>query len=110
MYQLIVFLPLIGALIAGLAGTKVFTNLGSDADVYGDHTAHAPGDHAHDDHHGHYDGPTWPMYLTTGLLCVSAVLSWIVFFGFLHEGHDVKVEVLRWVNSGALSANWTLAH
>jgi hypothetical protein len=36
MYQLIVFLPLIGALIAGLAGTKVFTNLGRDADVYGD--------------------------------------------------------------------------
>ena len=65
-------------------------------------------DHAHDDHHGHYDGPAWPMYLTTGLLCVSAVLSWIVFFGFLHEGHDVKVEILRWVNSGALSANWAL--
>ena len=109
MYQLIVFLPLIGALIAGLAGTKVFQNLGSDADVYGDHTAHAPhADHAHDDHDGHYDGPGWPMYLTTGLLCISAVLSWIVFFGFLHEGHDVKVEVLRWVNSGALSANWTL--
>ena len=42
MYQAIVFLPLIGALIAGLAGTKVFQNLGSDADVYGDHTAHAP--------------------------------------------------------------------
>ena len=109
MYQVIIFLPLIGALIAGLAGTKVFTNLGRDEDVYGDHTTHAAhADHAHDDHHGHYDGPAWPMYLTTGLLCVSAVLSWIVFFGFLHEGHDVKVEVLRWVNSGALSANWTL--
>jgi NADH-quinone oxidoreductase subunit L len=109
MYQVIVFLPLIGALIAGLAGTKVFTNLGSDADVYGDHTDHAaPADHAHDDHHGHYEEPAWPMYLTTGLLCVSAVLSWIVFFGFLREGHDTKVEVLRWVNSGALSANWTL--
>ena len=48
------------------------------------------------------------MYLTTILLCVSAVLSWIVFFGFLHEGHDVKVEVLRWVNSGAFTANWAL--
>jgi NADH-quinone oxidoreductase subunit L len=106
MYQAIVFLPLIGALIAGLAGTKVFHNLGRDADVYGDHTAHA--DHAHDDHHGHYDGPAWPMYLTTGLLCVSAVLSWIVFLGFLHEGHDAKVEILRWVNSGAFTANWVL--
>ena len=109
MYQAIVFLPLIGALIAGLAGTKVFQNLGRDADVYGDHTAHAThADHAHDDHHGHYDGPAWPMYLTTGLLCVSAVLSWIVFLGFLNEGHDAKVEVLRWVNSGAFTANWVL--
>jgi NADH-quinone oxidoreductase subunit L len=109
MYQLIVFLPLIGALIAGLAGTKVFQNLGRDADVYGDHAAHAAHtDHAHDGHHGHYEGPAWPMYLTTGLLCVSAVLSWIAFFGFLHEGHDAKVEVLRWVNSGAFTANWVL--
>jgi NADH-quinone oxidoreductase subunit L len=116
MYQLIVFLPLIGALIAGLAGTKVLQNLGSDADVYGDHTAPAAhADHAHDDHHGHYDGPSWPMYLTTGLLCVSAVLSWIVFFGFLDASHQavaeeqvIRVEILRWVNSGALSANWTL--
>ena len=109
MYQAIVFLPLIGALIAGLAGTKIFQNLGRDADVYGDHTAQvAHAEHAHDDHHGHYDGPAWPMYLTTGLLCVSAVLSWIVFLGFLHEGHDSKVEILRWVNSGTFTANWNL--
>jgi NADH-quinone oxidoreductase subunit L len=107
MYQAIVFLPLIGALIAGLAGTKIFQNLGRDADVHGDHTA-AHADHAHDDNHGHYEGPAWPMYLTTGLLCVSAVLSWIVFLGFLHEGHDAKVEILRWVNSGAFTANWAL--
>ncbi len=108
MYQAIVFLPLIGALIAGLAGTKAFQNMGSDAEVYGDHTTHTHADHAHHDHHGHYDGPAWPMYLTTALLCVSAVLSWAVFYGFLHEGHDVKVEILRWVNSGTLSANWIL--
>ena len=114
MYQAIVFLPLIGALIAGFAGTKVFKNLGRDSDVYGDHIAHGndahfDNDHADDGEHGHYDGPAWPMYFTTALLCVSAVLSWIVFAGFLPEGHDTtKVEVLRWVNSGALSANWTL--
>ncbi len=108
MYQAIVFLPLIGALIAGLAGTKAFQSMGSDAEVYGDHTTHTHADHAHHDHHGHYDGPAWPMYLTTALLCVSAVLSWAVFYGFLHEGHDVKVEILRWVNSGTLSANWIL--
>ena len=108
MYQAIVFLPLIGALIAGLAGTKAFQSMGSDTEVYGDHTTHTHADHAHHDHHGHYDGPAWPMYLTTALLCVSAVLSWAVFYGFLREGHDVKVEILRWVNSGTLSANWIL--
>ena len=108
MYQAIVFLPLLGALIAGFGGTQVFRNLGSDADVYGDHATLTHAEHGHDGHHGHYDGPPWPMYVCTALLCVSAVLSWIVFYGFLHEGHALKVEVLRWVNSGTLTANWTL--
>jgi len=109
----IVFLPLIGALIAGLLGTKVFKGLGRDADVYGEHHAHAGHDHhhGHDDdhgHHGHYHGPKWPMYLTTALLCICAVLSWYVFVGFLHEPRIEKVELLRWINSGALSANWVI--
>ncbi len=108
MFYAIVFLPLIGALIAGLAGTKLFRNMGTDAEVYGEHHAHAGQGHGHDEHHGHYDGPPWPMYLTTALLCVSAILSWIVFYGFLQEPHAEKIEVLRWVNSGALSANWSL--
>ena len=77
----IVFLPLIGAILAGLLGTKVFKGLGRDADVYGEHHAHAHaahdehGHHGHDDdhgHHGHYDGPTWPMYLPPLLLCIGA--------------------------------------
>ena len=33
MYQAIVFLPLIGALIAGLVGHQAVQSLGSDADV-----------------------------------------------------------------------------
>jgi NADH-quinone oxidoreductase subunit L len=113
MYQAIVFLPLLGALIAGLAGTKLFAALGSDRQVYGSHHAHAGDapdhdDHGHDGHGGHYHGPMWPMYLTTGLLLVSAVLSWIVFAHFMHEAPVEKVEVMRWVNSGALTANWVL--
>ena len=111
----IVLLPLLGALIAGLFGTKVFKGLGRDADVYGEHHAHAHdahghGDHGHDDHghHGHYHGPMWPMYLTTALLVVSAILSWYVFIGFMHEPRVEKVELLRWINSGALSINWMI--
>jgi NADH-quinone oxidoreductase subunit L len=114
MYQAIVFLPLLGALIAGLFGTRIFKQLGSDAEVYGEHHTHAHdgghADHGHDDHghHAHYDGPMWPMYLTTALLCVAAVLSWVVFVGFLHQPHAEKVELFRWVTSGTLSTNWTI--
>ncbi len=107
MYHAIVFLPLIGALIAGLFGTALFKGFGHDSDVYGshDHHAHAAhGDHGHDDHH--YHGPKWPMYLTTGFLIISAILSWVNFAGFLHEGHDQKIEVMKWISSGALQANW----
>jgi NADH-quinone oxidoreductase subunit L len=118
MYQAIVFLPLLGALIAGLFGTRLFKGLGRDADVYGDHhdhAAHAHDSHAHNDHghdeHSHYHGPRWPMYLTTLLLCIAAVLSWIVFWGFLSAHGDIgvtKVEVLPWITSGQLASSWSL--
>ncbi len=113
MVQAILFLPLLGALIAGLFGTQVFKQLGSDGDVYGDHAGHDDahsGDHTHDDHHGHYEGPAWPMLLTTGLLCIGAVLSWIILFGFLQAGggHDSHVNILPWIQSGTLKANWAI--
>jgi NADH-quinone oxidoreductase subunit L len=113
MYHAIVFLPLIGAIIAGLFGTSLLKAFGHDKDVYGAHHDHAHVDHAdhdnHDDqgHGGHYHGPMWPMYLTTGLLVISAILSWVHFVGILHEPHDSKVEVLKWISSGALQANWS---
>ena len=107
MYQAIVFLPLLGALIAGLFGTSLFKNFGKDSEVYSGHHDHA--DHAHDDHDDHhYQGPLWPMYLTTAFLMISAVLSWINFWGVLHEPHDQKIELFRWISSGALQANWSL--
>jgi NADH-quinone oxidoreductase subunit L len=119
MIQMIVFFPLLGAIIAGLAGTSLFRNMGRESDVYGGHGHHSTGHAAYhaddghgdaheDEHGGHYHGPAWPMYLTTGLLCVSAVLSWVVFFGFLHEGHDQTVILADWIKSGNLSANWAL--
>ena len=107
MVQAILFLPLIGALIAGLFGTEAFKQLGNDAEVYADHAHDVHDNHAHDDHHG-YDGPPWPMYLTTGLLCICAVLSWIIFAGFLQGGHDSEIELLPWITSGALKATWSI--
>jgi len=116
MYQAIVFLPLLGALIAGLFGTALFKNLGRDADVHGAHhgdhemhghdDGHDKGDHDHQG--GHEHGPTWPMYLTTAFLFVAAALSWVNLYGFLHEGHDQKVDVLRWISSGTLQSFWAL--
>ena len=46
--------------------------------------------------------------LTSGLLVVSAVLSWVAFYDVAIVQRLVEpVEVLRWINSGALEANWT---
>ncbi|WP_119391544.1 NADH-quinone oxidoreductase subunit L [Taklimakanibacter lacteus] len=111
MYQLIVFLPLIGAIIAGLLGTQAFRMMGSTVDSHGHDDAHAGHAHAHDDHghddHAHHAYPTpWAAYLTSGLLVISAILSWVAFWQYMHEAEPMKVEVLRWVNSGALNANW----
>ncbi|MBK1866237.1 NADH-quinone oxidoreductase subunit L [Taklimakanibacter albus] len=118
MYQLIVFLPLIGAILAGLLGTNAFRMMGKTIDAghghgHGDdhgHGAHGGGDHddhGHDDDHAHHAYPTpWAAYLTSGFLVISAVLSWVAFWQFMHEATPVKVEVLRWVSSGALTADW----
>jgi NADH-quinone oxidoreductase subunit L len=78
-YKAIVFLPLIGFLIAGLFGRSI--------------------------------GAKASEYVTTGLMILVAILSWVVFFnvGFAGhgEGHDViKVEVLRWIQSGGFDVEW----
>ncbi|TIR42349.1 MAG: NADH-quinone oxidoreductase subunit L, partial [Mesorhizobium sp.] len=48
-------------------------------------------------------------YITSGLLVISAVLSWVAFFavGF-GEGEVFTVPVLRWIQSGGLEAAWAL--
>ena len=78
MYQAIVFLPLIGFLIVGLFGNQ----LGAKASEY----------------------------VTSGLLVISAILSWIAFYqiALSPEGAPLTVPVMRWIQSGALDANWAL--
>ena len=79
-YKAIVFLPLIGALIAGLFGRQI--------------------------------GAKASEYITTGLMIIVAVLSWIVFInvGLGHgEGDEViKVSLLRWIQSGGIDVEWSL--
>jgi NADH-quinone oxidoreductase subunit L len=47
--------------------------------------------------------------VTTGALFLSAGLSWPIFLGFLSgTGSAEVVEVLKWVESGSLSFDWSL--
>ncbi|MFM2278803.1 MAG: dehydrogenase chain [Pseudomonadota bacterium] len=77
LYQFIVFLPLLGALIAGLGGSSI--------------------------------GAKASEYVTTGLMMVVAVLSWIVFFDVaLGDKQQFTVSVLRWIQSGGIDVEWAL--
>ncbi|MEL0435977.1 NADH-quinone oxidoreductase subunit L [Phycobacter sp. K97] len=44
------------------------------------------------------------MITATGLLFLSAVLSWTVFLTF--DGTTQNIEILRWIESGSLSTSW----
>ncbi len=72
METVILFAPLVGAIIAGF-GHRII----GDKDV---------------------------QYLTTGLLFLAAILSWIVFLGF--DGHTKHIEIMTWIQSGDLDTSW----
>ncbi len=124
MIQAIVFLPLIGALIAGAiaiygaharnpSGDEMEHGAHGHAHGHGAqaHASDAHDDHAHDDH-----GPVEPPaagsraaeIITTAFLLIAAGLSWVVLVdvGFLK--HDARVVLFSWINSGDLNVNWTL--
>jgi NADH-quinone oxidoreductase subunit L len=119
MVQAIVFLPLLGAILAGLIA--IFgahaRNPGGDTVEHHDdahasdaHDEHA-GDHGHDDHHAAEPaaaGSRVAELITTGLLFVSAALSWFVLVdvGFLH--HDARIALFPWIVSGDLDVTWSL--
>jgi NADH-quinone oxidoreductase subunit L len=127
MIQAIVFLPLIGALIAGaiaIVGAHARNPSGDEvehhddahghgADVHGAdaHAADAHDDHGHDDHHAVAPpaaGSRAAELVTTGLLLVAAALSWwaLIEVGFGH--HDVRIDLFPWITSGDLQVSWTL--
>jgi len=76
LYKAIVFLPLIGFLIAGLGGNTI--------------------------------GAKASEFVTTSLMIVVAVLSWVVFFNVALGHHEevIKVQVLHWIQSGGLDVSW----
>ena len=132
MYQAIVFLPLLGAILGGLIslfGARArFPGEGPERGLeegatHHAHTAHAHegheahgeaahADHAHDDHHAPAEpaaaGSRIAELITTTLLMASLVLSWMAFVqvGFGH--HDIRVPVFPWIVSGDLHIDWAL--
>ncbi|MBI5265214.1 MAG: NADH-quinone oxidoreductase subunit L [Bradyrhizobium sp.] len=126
MVQAIVFLPLLGAILAGLIaifGAHARNPSGDtvehhdDAHGHGDahasaaHDDHAPDDHGHDDHHVSEppaQGSRAAELITTALLFVSCALSWfaLVDVGFLH--HEARIALFPWINSGDLQVSWAL--
>jgi NADH-quinone oxidoreductase subunit L len=124
MIEAIVFLPLIGAILAGLialVGAHGRNPSGDTVDHHGDHghahAATAHDDHGHGDDHGHDDhhvseppaaGSRAAELITTGLLIASAALSWmaLVDVGFMH--HDARIALFSWISSGDLQVGWSL--
>jgi NADH-quinone oxidoreductase subunit L len=127
MYQAIVFLPLIGAIIAGIVS------------LVGAHARHPGGlPSAGDDHHGDFQhhavasapdrgtmvidhggdqshGPVIPAQgsvaaelITTALLMVSCLLSWLAFVWVGIDHEDAHVPLATWIGSGELHVNWAL--
>jgi len=81
MYVLIVFAPLLGAILAGFFGRSL--------------------------------GDKGSMWLTSGLMTMAAILSWVAFFnitGFMSDAHahPAHVELLSWIRSGDFNVSWAL--
>src|SRR5476649_2244197 len=122
MIQAIVFLPLIGALLAGLIavfGAHARNPSGDTVEHHDDADGDAHASDAHDEHaddHGHDDHAVEPPaagsraaeLITTGLLLVSAGLSWfaLVDVGFMH--HDVRIALFTWFSVADVKVEWAL--
>jgi NADH-quinone oxidoreductase subunit L len=76
MYQAILFLPLIGAIFAGVFGKLVGARV---AEV-----------------------------VTTTLLMIVMLLSWLVFYQVAMLGQEQRIEMLLWISSGDLKTAWSL--
>jgi NADH-quinone oxidoreductase subunit L len=118
MYQAIVFLPLLGAILAGiiaLAGAHARFPGGPPAPATDGHghaaaLAHAlaPAAHGHEEREPPAAGSRSAELITTTLLFISMVLSWIALWrvGFGHQ--DARDAVMPFIVSGDLKVEWTV--
>ena len=123
MYEAIVFLPLLGAIIAGAIALIGARNRlpGADPPPPGDdHAApHADEIHGHAApslHGAHDEEPVEPAaagsraaeLITSTLLVITCVLSWYAFYDVGFGGHDVRVQMFSFITFGDLKADWAL--
>ena len=74
METIILFAPLVGALICGF-GWKLI-------------------------------GETAALWVSTSLLFLSCLLSWVVFL--THDGVTESIQIMRWIESGTLASDWAI--
>ncbi len=122
MFTAIVFLPLLGFLIAGAmtlfphaAAPMGAANLGHGDHGHDDHghaAAHDDHGHGHDDHGHHAEAPfARPAELvTSAFLVLAAALSWVTFFQVALGDHHgaFKVALLPWIHTSGLAVDWSI--
>jgi NADH-quinone oxidoreductase subunit L len=135
MYEAIVLLPLLGAIIAGAVSLVGARNRFPGEDPpppHDDHAAppvaegHAHGapspDAAHavareshsEDHDGHgaqepsAAGSLGAELITSTFLVISCVLSWYAFYDVGFEHHDARVQLFSYISFADLHSNWAL--
>jgi NADH-quinone oxidoreductase subunit L len=123
MYQAIVFLPLLGAILAGLItlagacarhprGAAMPAHAGDDQGAADHQAAAAHAAHDHGAHGGHVvepaaAGSSAAELITTVFLFISLILSWIAF-AMVGFGQDERVQVYTWMAVGDLRVDWAL--
>jgi len=131
MYEAIVFLPLLGAIIAGaitLVGARNRLPGEDPPPPHDDHaaplvpghthaastpeSAHATPAHSTADEHENAEPPAGGSQaaelITTTLLFISWVLSCYAFYEVGFAGHDAHVTVFNFITSGDLKVDWAL--
>ena len=130
MYQAIVFLPLIGAIVAGAISLwgairrypGAETTSGAEdhaappvdeSHIHGAPSVHgssviAHSSHEPEEHAPAAEGSRAAEVITTALLFVSLVLSWIAFYnvGIAHQAE--RVPLFTWIISGDFKVDWAL--
>ena len=131
MYLAIVFLPLLGAVIAGAISLVGARNRFPGEDPPAPHDDHAPAtvdrahsraapspheDHAAAQESHHEDTPIEPSaagsgiaeLFTSTLLVIACVLSWYAFYDVGFLDHDTRVPIFTFISFGDLKSEWAL--